>query len=141
MYAGTSLVALVCPSHTPRWFAGCVLAAHTPLIGCVLAAHNQSEARLLRRQRSQTLHVESDQTPSTRSHKFPTQLNTPNRVVPKLNGVSPNVSDGQQCVRRLTHHLPDQAAFSTYCPQTNKSTSLLVSVFPRLCSILKLKSC
>ena len=55
-------MALVCASHTPRWFAG-----------RVRAAHNQSEAPILRRQHSQTLHVESDKTQPARFQKLPTQ--------------------------------------------------------------------
>ena len=42
---------------------------------------------------SETLQVESDPTLSVRFQKFPTRLNTPNRFVPKLILVSPNVSD------------------------------------------------
>ena len=82
---------------------------------CVyLLAHRQSEWSLNRQpikvsdavqssdcRYSQTLQVESDQTLSTQFQKPPIQLNTPNRFVPELVRVSPNVSDVQrlgQCV-------------------------------------------
>ena len=65
-------------------------------------AHRQSEcpmAQTADRQPPQTLHVESDQTPSERLQKLPTQLNTANRFVPDLVRVSPNASDFQQLGR------------------------------------------
>ena len=74
-------------------------------------AHNQSEnemAQTANSQPSQTLHVELEQTMSTRLRQLPTQLNTPNIFVPKLVGVSPNASDVQQlgqCVPALREHL------------------------------------
>ena len=56
-------------------------------------------AQMANSQLSQTSQVELEQTLSTWSQKLPTQLNAPNRFVPKLVRVSPNASDGQRLAR------------------------------------------
>ena len=71
-------------------------------------AHNQSENPMAQTSDGpppQTSHAQSDPTTSARLRKLPTQLNTPNKFVPKLVRVSPNASDVQrlgQCVPALS---------------------------------------
>ena len=79
---GSGLVAPVRPSHTPADSLVVLLAVLAVL--AVLAAHHQSEAPVFRRQRSQTLHVESDQTPSAQFQKRLTQLNTPKLIFSRI---------------------------------------------------------
>ena len=79
------------PSHTPRWFAS------TPPIWMVIEqlAHNQ---RIKRRPVLRTATLSDFASwigPDTGFQKLPTQLNEPNRFVPELVRVSPNVSDVQ----------------------------------------------
>ena len=87
------------PSHTPRWFIS------TPPIRMVIQlTNNQLEnpmAQTADSQPPQTLHVELEQTTSAWLRKLPTQLNTPNRFVPDLVLVSPNVSDVQRLGRSV----------------------------------------
>ena len=69
----------------------------------LVALNRESENPMAQTANSPTPQT-SEQTMSTWLRKLPTQLNTPNRLVPNLVRVSPNASDGQrlgQCVPAL----------------------------------------
>ena len=82
--------------------------------------------------------VELDQTLFTWFQKLPTQLNTPNRFVPKLVRVSPNSSDGQWLDQCVYGWVPGGSPLSARLPacliaykicfwiKTSKNTLLLV---------------
>ena len=85
------------PSYTPCWFA-----STPPIRTAIQLAHNQSENPMAQTSDSpppQTLHAESKPTTSARLRKLPTQLNTPNILVPDLVRVSPNASNVQRLGR------------------------------------------